>query len=94
MARPSNHQTPLGTETVEHQPKTAEGNAAMGTITYWREDGAWLGYWNDSPDYHTEGSTFEELKEMLVSLREDIREMIADGTMQDNRRNVAELAFA
>lgn len=67
---------------------------ASAPITYWREDGAWLGFWNDYPDYHTEGSTFEELKEMLLSLREDIRDMIADGTMQDTRRNVAELAFA
>lgn len=64
------------------------------SITYWNEDGAWLGYWNDYPEYHTEGSTFAELKEMLVSLREDIRAMIADGTMQESNRSVGELAYA
>ena len=65
------------------------------TITYWQEPGGyWLGYWNDYPDYHTEGSTFEELKEMLVSLREDIREMIADGTMRDTRKCIGELEYA
>ena len=50
------------------------------TFTYWREpDGMWLGYWNDYPDYQTEGYTLDDLKRMLVSLRTDIREMIADG---------------
>jgi hypothetical protein len=63
--------------------------------TYWTEsDGTWLGYWNDYPDYQTEGQTHDELKRMLVSLRADIREMVADGTMPDSRRNVGELAFA
>ena len=62
-------------------------------ITYWQEDGAWLGYWNDYPDYMTQGDTFDELKEMLIALRSDISEMIADGTLIDNRKNVCELAY-
>jgi len=64
--------------------------------TYWqdRNDGMWLGYWNDYPDCQTEGATHEELKRMLISLRTDIREMIADGTMPDCERFVGELAFA
>ena len=67
----------------------------MGTITYWQEpSGYWLGYWNDYPDHMTQGHTFDELKEMLVALRSDIVEMIADGTMPDNRKNVGELAYA
>jgi len=66
------------------------------SITYWQDpaDGKWLGYWNDYPDHTTEGFSFEDLKRMLVSLRRDIVEMIADGTMVDDRKNVAELAFA
>ena len=65
------------------------------TFTYWQEpSGYWLGYWNDYPDHMTQGHTFEELKEMLVSLREDIREMIADGTMSDDCKFVGELSFA
>ena len=64
------------------------------TITYWQEDGAWLGFWNEYPDYMTQGHTFEELKEMLVSLRKDIREMIADGTMRDTRKCIGELEYA
>ena len=31
---------------------------------------------------------------MLISLRGDIREMIADGTMAESTKNVGELAYA
>lgn len=64
--------------------------------TYWQdpEDGIWLGYWNEYPDYQTEGHTLEELKRMLVSLRADIVAMIADGTMENSRLHVGEMAFA
>ena len=49
------------------------------SFTYWQNsDGYWLGYWNEYPDWTTQGHSFEELKEMLVSLRADISEMIAD----------------
>ena len=74
-----------------------KGRKAMkATYTYWQDpkDGMWLGYWNEYPDWQTEGHTLGELQRMLVSLREDIREMVADGTMSDSRRNVGELAFA
>lgn len=66
------------------------------TYTYWQDpkDGMWLGYWNDYPDHMIEGYTHEDLKRMLVSLRADIREMIADGTMPDERRNVGSLNVA
>ncbi len=41
--------------------------------TYWQSpDGMWLGYMNDYPDYWTQGHTLDELKQMLVSLRNDI----------------------
>lgn len=64
------------------------------SYTYWQDGDTWLGYWNDYPDYQTEGSSHEELRRMLVSLRADIREMIADGTMPDCQKNVGNLAFA
>lgn len=66
------------------------------SYTYWQDpkDGMWLGYWNEYPDYMTQGHTLEELEQMLVSLRTDIREMIADGTMTDNRKNVGMMEFA
>ena len=66
------------------------------SFTYWQDanNGMWLGYWNDYPDYQTEGSSLDELKRMLVSLRTDIREMVAEGVMPDCRRNEGRLAYA
>lgn len=66
------------------------------TYTYWQDpkDGMWLGYWNDYPDYQTEGNTLEELRRMLVSLRNDIDYMVSDGTMECSRLNVGEMALA
>lgn len=66
------------------------------TYTYWQDpkDGMWLGYWNDYPDWQTEGHTLDDLKDMLLSLRTDIREMTADGTLTMEPKHVGELAFA
>ena len=47
--------------------------------TYWQDaDGWFVGYWSDYPDHSTQGRTLDELKYMLISLRKDICEMIAD----------------
>jgi predicted RNase H-like HicB family nuclease len=41
--------------------------------TYWEADeGGYLGYINQYPEYWTQGETVKELEEMLVSLYEDI----------------------
>jgi hypothetical protein len=39
---------------------------------YWEEDGAWLGYLQDFPDYWTQGDTLEDLKEHLRDLHRDL----------------------
>jgi len=39
---------------------------------HWQEDGAWLGYLLDYPDYHTQGETLEDLKEHLRDIYQDI----------------------
>jgi predicted RNase H-like HicB family nuclease len=41
-------------------------------IVYWEEDGAWLGYLQEYPDYWTQGETLEGLKEHLRDLFQDI----------------------
>lgn len=42
-------------------------------ITYWQEqDGWWIGYADDYPEYMTQGHTLEELKKMIRSLVADI----------------------
>ncbi len=46
----------------------------MQTVKYvsWEEDGAWLGYLQDYPDYWTQGETLEDLKEHLRDLYADL----------------------
>jgi predicted RNase H-like HicB family nuclease len=39
---------------------------------YWEEDGAWLGYLQDFPDYWTQGETLDDLKELLRELYADL----------------------
>jgi hypothetical protein len=41
-------------------------------IVYWEEDGAWLGYLQDYPDYWTQGQTLEDLKDHLKDLHADL----------------------
>jgi len=41
-------------------------------IVVWEEDGAWIGYLQDYPDYWTQGETLVDLKEHLQDLYQDI----------------------
>lgn len=41
-------------------------------IIYWEEDGAWLGYLEEFPDYWTQGDTLEDLREHLRDLYIDL----------------------
>lgn len=44
-------------------------------IVYWQEeDGLWLGYLENHPDYQMQGKTLEELKENLKDIFKDISE--------------------
>lgn len=41
-------------------------------IVVWEEDGGWLGYLQDYPDYWTQGETLADLREHLKDLHEEI----------------------
>ncbi|GHU42533.1 hypothetical protein FACS1894190_11980 [Spirochaetia bacterium] len=41
--------------------------------TYWKDDGWFVGYLDEYPDYTTQGETLEEFEKMLRSLHEDIK---------------------
>ncbi len=56
---------------------------------YWKQDEMWLGYFQEHPDYWTQGETLEDLKEHLRDLHADL----ASGTIAGIRR-VDELAIA
>ena len=58
-------------------------------VVYWEEDGAWLGYLQEYPDYWTQGETLEDLKEHLRDLFQDI-----SGGKVPGLRKVGELEVA
>ena len=41
-------------------------------IVYWEEEGAWIGYLEEFPDYWTQGDTLEELESHLCDLYKDL----------------------
>jgi predicted RNase H-like HicB family nuclease len=41
-------------------------------IMYWEEDGSWIGYLQDYPDYWTQGDTLDDLRDHLKDLYHDI----------------------
>ncbi len=51
-------------------------------IVVWEEDGGWLGYLQDYPDYWTQGETLDDLKGHLKDLYHDV----SSGTIPGIRR--------
>jgi predicted RNase H-like HicB family nuclease len=56
---------------------------------YWQEEDMWLGYFEEYPDYMTQGESLEELKENL----KDIHFELTSGNIPCVRK-VAELEVA
>ena len=65
-------------------------NAVMSAARYvhWQDGGMWLGYFEEFPDYLTQGETVEELRENLRDLYKDL----TSGEIPGIRR-VAELSL-
>jgi hypothetical protein len=40
-------------------------------FTYWQDGDAWLGYLDEFPDYLTQGTSLDDLKEHLIDLSRD-----------------------
>ena len=57
--------------------------------TYWQDDDMWLGFFEEYPDYWTQGETTEELEENLI----DIYNELNSGNIPCVRK-VAELQVA
>ncbi|HEU5119134.1 MAG TPA: type II toxin-antitoxin system HicB family antitoxin [Isosphaeraceae bacterium] len=55
---------------------------------YWQEDGGWLGYLEEFPDYWTQGETLDDLIEHLKDLFLDL-----SGGKIPGARQVGELVF-
>ncbi len=58
-------------------------------FVYWEEQGMWVGYLEEYPDYRTQGQTLEDLQEHLKDLYKDL----TNGTVPGVRR-IAELQFS
>ena len=41
-------------------------------FTYWQDGGDWIGYLDEFPDYLTQGSSLEDLREHLADLYPDL----------------------
>ena len=39
---------------------------------YWEDDGMWIGYFEEYPDYMTQGETLEELKDNLRDIYNEL----------------------
>jgi predicted RNase H-like HicB family nuclease len=50
---------------------------------YWEDDGLWLGYLAEYPDYMTQGESLEELKENL----KDIYRELTSGSIPSVRKS-------
>ena len=42
------------------------------SFTYWQDGTHWLGHLDEFPDYVTQGTSFEDLKEHLLDLHADL----------------------
>jgi predicted RNase H-like HicB family nuclease len=59
---------------------------AVARYIYWREGAQWLGYFEEYPDYRTQGESLEDLQQHLKDLYDDL----TSGEIPEVRR-VAEL---
>ena len=41
-------------------------------FTYWQDNGMWLGYLDEFPDYMTQGTSLDDLKEHLVDIHNEV----------------------
>jgi hypothetical protein len=58
-------------------------------FVFWEDDGAWMGYLQDYPDYLTQGESLDDLKEHLKDLYRDLTSGQIPGI-----RKVAELVLS
>jgi hypothetical protein len=78
----------MSTRTITRTRPAASKRRAGGTVkyVYWQDDGAWLGYLAEYPDYMTQGETLAELQENLKDILGDITQDRVPGV-----RKLAEL---
>jgi len=61
-----NRENGLLYKSVPHLPRSIPMQVVK--VVIWEENGAWLGYLQEYPDYWTQGETLEDLREHLKAL--------------------------
>ena len=74
------------TAPAERAPSRRTRDGRTVKYVYWEEDGAWLGYLAEYPDYMTQGESLTELQENLKDIHSDITQGHVPGV-----RKLAEL---
>jgi hypothetical protein len=58
-------------------------------FTYWQDGDLWLGYLDDHPDYMTQGTSFDDLKEHLLDLYRDFSSGVIPAVRQHSKLQIA-----
>lgn len=62
---------------------------------YFQQDGIWIGYWEEFPDYMTQGKSLKELQDNLRDIYKDLTDgSIPAYTASGNSRSHEESRFA
>ena len=56
-------------------------------FVHWQDNGMWLGYLEEFPDYMTQGQTLEELQSNLRDLYKDLTSGVIPGVRRVDRKS-------
>ncbi len=58
-------------------------------FTHWQEDGMWLGFLDEYPDYMTQGTDIEDLKAHLLDLYKELTSGSIPGVRRHSQLELA-----
>jgi len=58
-------------------------------FTYWQDEEMWLGYLDEYPDYMTQGTSLDDLKEHLLDLYNDLTSGVIPNVRQHSKLELA-----
>ena len=58
-------------------------------FTYWQDEEMWLGYLDEYPDYMTQGTSLDDLKEHLLDLYNDFTSGVIPNVRQHSKLELA-----
>ena len=71
-ARRSARSCPRSQDPPSNLPQRYTGEMSTARYVHWQDQGMWLGYFEEFPDYLTQGETIEDLQENLRDLYKDL----------------------